>query len=98
MLTYLENEHQYGLNYQELREDYLKYRLMSDEDFMLHLKDILHFACVVCWFKERAQAALADEGVIHQLVHLIGKVNCDMPEERLLAITRDTFNRECCLA
>lgn len=100
MLTYLPNESgdKYGLSYQNLRNDYIRFVMMSDDEFMDSLKEILHFACFVCWFKERAEAALADDGVIHSLVHLIGQVNCDMSEARLLEKTRDTFNRECCLA
>lgn len=98
MLTYLVGNSKYSLNYQYLREDYLKYKAMSNENFMKHLKDILHFACIVCWLKERGQAALRDDGVIHQLTHLIGKVNCDISEEKLLEITREIFNRECELA
>lgn len=98
MFIYLVENSQYSISYQNLRNDYLKYCLMSDEDFLKHLKDILHFACIVCWMKERSEAALRDDGVIHQLVHILGKVNCDMNEKELLSITRDIFNRECCLA
>lgn len=84
MVTYLENGSQYTFHYQALRDDYLRFVMMSDEEFMGSLKEILHFACIVCWFKEGGQAALADEGVIHSLVHLIGKVGCDITEARLL--------------
>lgn len=98
VLIYLVGNSKYSLNYQDPREDYLKYKSLPDKEFLEHLKDILHFACIVCWFKERGQYALRDDGVIHQLAHLIGKVNCDMSEEKLLQITRETFNRECELA
>lgn len=102
MIIYLANEtflkQKYALSYQSLRNDYIRYRLMSDEDFMAHLKEILHFACIVCWLKERSEFALSDAGVIHGIAHLLGEVNCDMSVSALLMEVRDVFNQECCLA
>ena len=62
----------YSLSYQRLKEDYWKYRLMSNSEFLKSLPEILHFACIVGWMKELGpDSTLSDEGIIHQLVHLL---------------------------
>ena len=62
----------YVISYQSLREDYTRYIQMSDGDFRTELVKALHFACVVCWFKElQTQWLLGDTGLIHELVHLL---------------------------
>lgn len=74
--------------------------MMSDEDFMANLLDILHFACIVCWMKEKqAQWLLSDTGLIHELVHLLieQRDNQEVTTTPLSTI-RDLFNRDCCLA
>lgn len=95
MITYLVNTDEYSLSYQELKNSYHNYRSLTNEDFIRRIKEILHFACIVIWMKERSEYALRDDGVIHQLIHLLGKVNCDMSEEELLKIVRDRFNSDC---
>lgn len=44
---------------------------MSDAEFMSSLPDVLHFACIAAFIKEMGREVLSDEGVIHQLVHLM---------------------------
>jgi len=61
----------YILSYQSLREDYERFCAMTDDEFRQAVGDALHFACVVGHLKEIGQSALADDGVIHQLVHLL---------------------------
>lgn len=61
----------YVLNYQELREDYYRFCAMNDSDFIANLPQVLHFACVVGFFKDIGIASLSDEGIIHELVHLL---------------------------
>lgn len=104
MITYLPDDPHPGgkfiVSYSSLREDYLRYTLMSDEDFLANLLDILHFACIVCWVKEKqTQWLLGDTGLIHELVHLLieQKEQAEITTTPLSTI-RDIFNRDCCLA
>lgn len=76
MLTYLPDEpltdRKFSLSYSSLREDYLRYTMMPDDEFLANVVDILHFACVVCFVKEvPTYRTLSDTGVIHELVHLL---------------------------
>lgn len=84
----------YVISYSSLREDYRRYRAMSDDEFKRNLVPLLHFACVCCWFKEKqAQYVLSDEGVIHELVHLLEGFYQDN-DARFQEI-RELFNNEC---
>jgi len=103
MITYLVDGAQYTLSYSSLREDWLKFTMMSDDDFMENLVPILHFACIVCYLKEvPGYIALSDQGVVHELVHLLhygsGFDAPDATFDLRLERIRDTFNRWCCLA
>lgn len=110
MIMYLPNDPlpggKYGFSYQQLRDDYLRFVMMSDDEFLGNLLDILHFACFVCYIKENStQSVLADTGVIHELIHLLmeernhaaGKEHPEVTDTPLDRI-RDLFNRDCCLA
>jgi hypothetical protein len=72
-MYYLVDGTQFGLSYSELREDYHRYRTMSDEEFVKPetLLNAMHFCCVVAYFKELGnEATVSDKGVIHELIHL----------------------------
>lgn len=110
MITYLPDDPhpggKYGFSYQAQRGDYLRYVMMSDEEFMANLLDILHFTIFVCYIKEnQAQWILADTGIIHELVHLLmeqrnkreGRKEIEVTGTSLKTI-RGLFNRDCCLA
>jgi hypothetical protein len=110
MLSYLPNDPlpggKYGFSYQDLRDDYHRYTLMSDEAFLANLLDVLHFACFVCYVKEaQTQWVLADTGIVHELIHLLmeernqrlGRHEWEVTTTSLDKI-RDIFNRDCCLA
>jgi len=76
MLTYLPNDPhpggKYSFSYQWLRDDYLRFTMMSDEEFLADLIHILHFTVFVCYIKEmQTQWVLADTGIVHELVHLL---------------------------
>lgn len=63
---------QYSFHYQELKTAYERYISISDEQFISELPKILHFACFVSYVKELSmEATLSDEGIVHQLVHLL---------------------------
>lgn len=102
MITYLPNDPlpggKYGFAYQSLRDDYLRYVMMTDEEFLSSVLDILHFACFVCYIKEMpTQWVLSDTGIVHELVHLMDPATRPDAEAELDRI-RDTFNHDCCLA
>lgn len=62
----------YSFHYQGLRLQYEKYIALSDELFLSNLSDIIHYACFVCYIKELGlDDTIGDEGIIHQLVHLL---------------------------
>jgi len=89
----------YVLSYSSLREDYLRYSHMSDEEFSANLLPILHFACVTCWLKEKqTQWLLSDTGLIHELVHLLlAQSDPTFTTDTKLSRVREMFNEECCL-
>ena len=101
LISYRPNVHeegQYSFCYSSLRLDYQRYAMMSDEEFVADVLNALHFACYVCFIKEiGSDRALGDDGVVHELLHIL------IPDTRPDALKklpriRDTFNRDCCLA
>lgn len=86
----------YVFSYADLREDYLRFTMMSDEDFIEHLPDVLHFACYVCYIKEiPSYRCLSDSGIVHELIHLaLGDDVTRTPLDKI----RDLFNQDCCIA
>lgn len=110
MITYLPNDPlpggKYGFSYQQLRDDYLRYTMMTDEEFYEDLLNILHFACFVCYVKEKqTQWVLADTGIVHELVHLLMEKQNRKDKKPDPTVTdtslekiRDLFNYDCCLA
>lgn len=66
-----ESGKKYGVSYQELREEYHRYRSMTDSQFLKNLVPALHFAIFVSWYKELGMHVLADEGIVHELAHLL---------------------------
>ena len=91
MISYtLGNGGTYSFDYQELKRDYHRIVHQTDEQFMADLPAALHFAVFVCWVKGlNAHWVLADDGIIHQLAHLIHLpdepvIMDDLPEIRRL--------------
>lgn len=82
----------YGFSYEGLKQDYYKYRSMCDDDFLANLVDVLHFTVFICFVKETGNNALSDEGIVHELVHLLDpkiKNLGDLPR------IRELFNKVC---
>lgn len=52
-------------------EDYNRFVNMTDDEFLENLNHAAHFACIIMWFKERGQRAIADDGIVHELIHLM---------------------------
>lgn len=86
----------YNFDYQEMKKLYNQVCLFPEEIFIERLKDILHLACTICYFKGLSlEETLGDEGVIHQIAHLM-----DIPEEPIISVTRvrELFEYHCKLA
>ena len=97
-MEYLIEGTKYQLNYLELKEDYLRYKAMRDEEFLQNLIPALHFVCVVSYLKCTTGYVLVnDEGLIHQMVHLLddGTRETAMAELRRI---REQFDIWCALA
>lgn len=97
-MDYLVDGKQYSLSYSELKDHYITFKDMSDEEFLDNIPDILHFACIVCFLKEvPTYICLSDKGIIHELTHLL----CEGTREETLneiQEVRETFNLWCALA
>ncbi len=88
-MQYLIDGREYSISYNKLKQEYLNFCNLSDEDFLKKLPAALHLACVICWFKESpTDVVLSDVGIIHQLAHLL-----HMPDEPAVKIgeIRETF-------
>lgn len=71
-MEYIVNDSLYSWSYSEMKRDYERICLLTDEEFISDLKNILHLACFVSYIKELgSDSTLGDEGIIHQLVHLM---------------------------
>ncbi len=91
-MDYLVNGNTYVLSYAKLREEYLRHVAMTDSEFSSNLPSAMHLACIVCWLKETpSSVCLSDEGIIHQLAHLMHIKDC--PLVSLKAIRRQ-FKKE----
>lgn len=72
MIEYTSGDHKYTISYSDLREHYHRFVSMSNQEFIKALPSAIHFACIVCWFKEVGpEASLSDQGIVHQLAHLL---------------------------
>lgn len=89
---------EYSASYQGLREEHTRFVGMTDKRFLKELPAALHFAVFVCWFKELpASQVLSDEGIVHQLAHLIHLKGEPLVMARLGEI-RELFNKQLQLA
>lgn len=71
------------MHYKDLKNQYETFCAYDDEQFLKLLPDIIHFACLVSYFKQLSVAqTLSDEGIIHQLVHLL-----HIPDEPTVSLT-----------
>ncbi|AZC88402.1 hypothetical protein C4K29_2099 [Pseudomonas chlororaphis subsp. piscium] len=97
-MDYVIGGREYSASYQELREEHARFVQMTDKRFLKELPAALHFAVFVCWFKELpASQVLSDEGIVHQLAHLIHLRDEPLVMTRLGEI-RELFNKQLQLA
>lgn len=70
--TYNVGDKEYNYDLKRLQYLYVKFINCSDQEFIENIADILHFACYVSWVKEiDAEELMGDQGLIHELVHLL---------------------------
>lgn len=82
-------DREFEVSYQNLKKDYETYVSMSDESFFNCLTEILHFSCLMSCFKEiPAGVVLSDEGVIHEIAHILSGVGAVEKE-----VLREKFNK-----
>ncbi|MFL6228423.1 MAG: hypothetical protein ACJ741_06555 [Pyrinomonadaceae bacterium] len=97
-IEYLVEGTPYVLSYPDLKEDFERYAAMTDDEFLNNLVPALHFVCVVCYFKQLPGYMLtSDEGLIHQMVHLLDGKTRRTALGRLAEI-REMFAAVCRLA
>ena len=89
-MFYIVGENRYTFSYQDLAEKYAMFRALPDKEFRERLPEILHYTIFVCWLKERTAQACADDGVIHELAHLM-----HLPDATSIAEVRAAFDVEC---
>ena len=89
LMEYVLDDKKFSFSYKQLKEQYLKFKEMSEEEFFSDIPRLLHFACFVGWIKELGNDCLiSDVGIIHELVHLLEKdVETVLTKEEL----RDKF-------
>tara|TARA_B110000208_G_C11764178_1_gene428000 strand:- start:1117 stop:1416 length:300 start_codon:yes stop_codon:yes gene_type:complete len=67
----------------------------TDDEFIENIIDVLHFAVYVCWIKEiSSNDCLADDGIVHELVHLAQK---NTRNHSNLSKIREKFNKSLCI-
>jgi hypothetical protein len=71
MIEYSLSGKKYVLDYQDLKEKYNYFISLSNKDFLLDINNALHFACIVCFLKGYGNNVLGDDGIIHEMVHLL---------------------------
>ena len=85
----------YGLDYQSLKDDFERYKKMTDLEFVTNLPKILHYASFVCFFKNLPTGKIhIDTGIMHELIHLL---NGEPESLRIIKRIRRDFNKDCAL-
>ncbi len=97
-MEYVIDGHRYSFNYQARREDYFRYKEMSDAEFVENALAALHFSMLVTFIKGLgSEATVGDRSICHELVHMLDD-NCKEDAIRELSEIRNLFNRICYLA
>lgn len=66
------SKNEYGLSFEELEEEFVALVEMNDNNFFKNISRAIHFAVFICYIKQiPSYLCLADEGIIHELVHLL---------------------------
>jgi hypothetical protein len=71
MIEYVLDGRKYGFDYQELRNTHIELCRITDKEFMKRLPEAAHLACIICFLKGTGHWAVADTGIVHELIHLM---------------------------
>jgi len=86
-----ESGKRYHFSYTELKDEYKRLSGLSDNKFFTNLSKLLHFTIFVSYLKEiPADCLLSDDGIIHELVHLLNKETRDDVNKKRL---RENWNK-----
>lgn len=89
-MEYLVDGTSFHYSYTDLRENYMRFKTMTDEEFIKNAKYVLHFAIFACYIKEiPTYLCCSDKGIIHELTHLILEIQAQHIHE-----IRDLFNNQ----
>ncbi len=79
-----EDGHTFNISYKEMKQHYIEFCEMTDDQFAKNLPEAAHLACIISWFKElSSDMTLGDTGIVHELIHLIdGTERRDLPRIR----------------
>jgi len=93
-VTDLHNEKfKFSISYKELKNFYSIYSGMDDLEFFSNIKEILHFCCIVSYFKELTiDQTLGDKGIIHEISHLLLWGHDDLEGKERLKYIRECFD------
>lgn len=94
MIEYNVDGKPYSLSYSSLVDKYMDICNYDDETFKANIPEILHTACVIMWLKERAQTAMSDIGIVHELAHFL-HLGPSEPTTLLVGQLRKLFEDQC---
>ena len=78
-MEYLVDDLRFSVSYSELKDKYITFCELDDQMFVHRIKDVLHLACIICWFKDIPSSnCLSDRGIVHELVHQVCKTEGGM--------------------
>ena len=90
-MEYILEHDRFNFSYQESKKIFKKFKSLTDDEFILNIKEVLHFACFICFIKEiPTEQCLADGGLIHELIHLNSEIETVNP----LGAIRHMFNKQ----
>tara|TARA_Y100001938_G_C8051618_1_gene412098 strand:- start:1008 stop:1319 length:312 start_codon:yes stop_codon:yes gene_type:complete len=91
MKEYKRGDKTYIYDAKVLEFQYNTFKNMTNDEFIENIIDALHFACYVSWLnKLNTDQTLADNGIIHELVHLTKK---NTRQYQNISETRKKFNK-----
>jgi hypothetical protein len=71
-MEYILDNSKFKLSYKELKELYVKYSSMCEEDFSKNIANVLHLVCIIGYLKEiDSSLLLCDSCLIHELSHIL---------------------------
>lgn len=92
-MEYIVEGVKYILSYEELKNKYIEVCEYNRERFLTNISSILHLSCVICYLKELpSYIIISDEGIIHQLVHILDKTFVEPYE---IDKVRKLFKHQC---